>query len=77
MSIFSFMLVPWAALVIGALAATIRTLSPAISSAIDELIKQASWSEEKVSFFDYRDKDQVEVDILLESDRGGIVCIDV
>jgi hypothetical protein len=42
-----------------------------------ELIKQASWSEERVSFFHYRDKDQVEVDILLESDRGGIVCIEV
>ncbi|WP_410010406.1 DUF4143 domain-containing protein [Phyllobacterium sp. A18/5-2] len=42
-----------------------------------ELIKQACWSEERVSFFHYRDKDQVEVDILRESDRGGIVCIEV
>lgn len=42
-----------------------------------ELVKQASWSDERISFFHYRDKDQVEVDILLESDRGGIVCIEV
>lgn len=42
-----------------------------------ELLKQASWAEERISFFHYRDKDQREVDIVLENDAGDIVGIEV
>lgn len=36
---------------------------------MQELKRQASWWEQKVSFSHYRDKDQVEVDIVLESGK--------
>lgn len=42
-----------------------------------ELLKQASWSDEQVSFFHYRDKDQVEVDIVAESAAGSVIGIEV
>jgi uncharacterized protein len=42
-----------------------------------ELLKQASWVEQNVSFFHYRDKDQVEVDLVLENEDGGIVGVEV
>ena len=37
-----------------------------------ELRRQAGWHDGPVSFFHYRDKDQVEVDIVLE--RGRLVA---
>jgi len=34
---------------------------------LQELRRQASWSDTGVTFFHYRDKDQVEVDLVLEA----------
>lgn len=42
-----------------------------------ELLKQVSWSEERVLLYHYRDKDQVEVDFVLEDEAKGIVGIEV
>ncbi len=41
-----------------------------------ELRRQASWHEDPVEFFHYRDKDQVEVDIVMESD-GMVAGVEV
>jgi hypothetical protein len=42
-----------------------------------ELLKQASWAQERLSFFHYRDKDQLEVDIVVENEGGEIVGIEI
>jgi uncharacterized protein len=42
-----------------------------------ELVKAAGWTRERVSIFHYRDKDQVEVDFVLENSAGQIVGIEV
>ena len=42
-----------------------------------ELIKQTSWSEYPVSLYHYRDKDNFEVDFVLENKSGYIVGIEV
>jgi len=42
-----------------------------------ELLKQASWSDDRIALFHYRDKDQVEVDFVLENARRQIVGIEV
>ncbi len=42
-----------------------------------ELLKQASWAGERLSFFHYRDKDQLEVDIVVENDRGEVLGVEV
>ena len=42
-----------------------------------ELLKIASWSDERCSFSHYRDKDKNEVDLVLENRRGQIVGIEV
>jgi hypothetical protein len=42
-----------------------------------ELLKLQSWAEESVSLFHYRDKDQFEVDFVLENAAGQIVGIEV
>jgi len=47
------------------------------SFVFSELLKQASWAEEHVAFYHYRDKDQVEVDLVLENDAGDVVGIEV
>lgn len=53
-------------------------LGPLLESFVyAELLKQASWADDPVSFFHYRDKDQLEVDIVLENDAGHIVGIEV
>lgn len=41
-----------------------------------ELKKQASWAERDVKFFFYRDKDQYEVDLILESD-GQFLAVEI
>lgn len=41
-----------------------------------ELKKQASWAERDITFFFYRDKDQYEVDLILESD-GQFLAIEI
>ncbi|MGA3370163.1 MAG: ATP-binding protein [Terracidiphilus sp.] len=41
-----------------------------------EVMKQISWSDESYSLSHYRDKDQDEVDILVEDQRGALVAIE-
>ena len=43
----------------------------------NELRKQALWAEETVTFHHYRDKDKVEVDIVMETASGGCYGVDV
>ncbi|GAA1008030.1 hypothetical protein Aple_044780 [Acrocarpospora pleiomorpha] len=45
--------------------------------AIGEVARQLTWSEEPVQLFHYRDKDQVEVDIVLEHASGSVIGIEV
>jgi uncharacterized protein len=42
-----------------------------------ELLRQADWAEEPVSLFHYRDKQQREVDVILERHSGEVVGIEV
>ena len=42
-----------------------------------ELRRQASWYEEPVDFFHYRDRDQAEVDIVVERGVGALAGIEV
>lgn len=42
-----------------------------------EILKQASWSEGDYSAFMYRDKDQVEVDFVIEDRAGGVLGVEV
>jgi predicted AAA+ superfamily ATPase len=42
-----------------------------------ELLKATGWAEERISIFHYRDKDQLEVDFILENAAGEIVGIEV
>lgn len=45
--------------------------------AFSELLKAATWADERVSLFHYRDKDQYEVDVVLENDAGQVVGIQI
>lgn len=47
------------------------------SFVFSELLKLSSWAQETLSIFHYRDRDQVEVDFVLESAAGEIVGIEV
>jgi len=42
-----------------------------------EVTKQATWLADSCKFYHYRDKDQDEVDIVVESESGGLVGIEV
>jgi uncharacterized protein len=42
-----------------------------------EVTKQTGWSDENYTLHHYRDKDQDEVDIIVEDDRGALVGIEV
>jgi hypothetical protein len=42
-----------------------------------ELQKMASWLDEPLCFYHYRDKDKVEVDIVIETVSGGVIGIEV
>jgi predicted AAA+ superfamily ATPase len=42
-----------------------------------ELRRQASWRDEQISFFHYRDKDRAEVDIVLERGASELVGVEV
>jgi hypothetical protein len=42
-----------------------------------EMLKHASWFEPRCSFYHYRDKDQDEVDIVVEQSSGALVGIEV
>lgn len=43
----------------------------------NELRKQSNWVDEPLSFFHYRDKDQVEVDLIIENAIGDCYAIEV
>lgn len=45
--------------------------------AYSELAKLASWSEERIDIMHYRDRDQVEVDLVLENEGGDVAGIEV
>jgi predicted AAA+ superfamily ATPase len=42
-----------------------------------ELLRQCDWAQETVSLFHYRDKEQREVDVVMESDGGEVVGVEV
>jgi predicted AAA+ superfamily ATPase len=42
-----------------------------------ELLKLAGWSDERLTFSHYRDKDQFEVDLVIEDRRGRVVGVEV
>lgn len=44
---------------------------------VSEILKLATWSDTVSTLHHYRDKDQVEVDVVLENDAGAIVGIEV
>ena len=43
----------------------------------NELRKQAVWVDEPLSFYHYRDKDKVEVDVIIENAMGDCFAIEV
>jgi len=43
----------------------------------NELRRQASWSDSDVKFYHFRDKDQYEVDIVMEQHGGDMVAVEV
>jgi predicted AAA+ superfamily ATPase len=47
------------------------------SYVFSELLKQATWSEGDYALHTYRDKDQVEVDFVIENQEGQIVGVEV
>jgi uncharacterized protein len=42
-----------------------------------ELLRQCDWADELVTLFHYRDKDQRKVDVVMESDGGEVVGVEV
>jgi hypothetical protein len=42
-----------------------------------ELARQATWSDTRIELFQYRTKDQAEVDVVLENRQGKVVGIEV
>src|SRR5258708_18342897 len=42
-----------------------------------EIMKQTAWCDDGYTLHHYRDKDQDEVDIIVEDERGGLVGIEV
>lgn len=47
------------------------------SFVFSELLKLSSWADERVSMFHYRDRDNFEVDFVLEDSRGRIAGVEV
>ena len=45
--------------------------------AFSEIVKQAAWFDDSFTLHHYRDKDQDEVDIVVEDGRGALVGIEV
>jgi hypothetical protein len=45
--------------------------------AFSEVLKQTTWSDESYTIYHYRDKDQDEVDIIVEDERGAMVGIEL
>jgi uncharacterized protein len=44
---------------------------------ISELARQLTWSETPAEMYHYRDHNKVEVDVILEDRRGGVVGIEI
>ena len=42
-----------------------------------ELLRQSDWTDEPVSLFHYRDKQQREVDVVLERNNGDVAAVEV
>ena len=54
------------------------TLGPLLETYLfSEVMKQASWLDETCTLHYYRDKDQDEVDIVVESENGAIVGLEI
>ncbi len=54
------------------------SLGPLLETFVfSELLKLASWSENRFEFFHYRDKDRNEVDVVMEDLQGRVVGIEV
>ena len=47
------------------------------SFVFSEVLKQTEWSDESYTLHHYRDKDQDEVGIIVEDERGAIVGIEI
>ncbi len=47
------------------------------SFVFSELLKLSAWTEEHVTLFHYRDRDQLEVDFILENSAGEVIGIEV
>jgi predicted AAA+ superfamily ATPase len=45
--------------------------------AVDELMKQAGWSEHEALFSHFRTRDQQEVDLVIESSTGSVTAVEV
>ena len=45
--------------------------------AVSEMLKIASWSNQRFAFSHFRNKDGVEVDLVIENPQGGIVGIEI
>jgi len=53
-------------------------LGPLLESFVySELLKLSSWAQERIAVFHYRDRDQLEVDFVLEDAGGRVVGIEV
>jgi predicted AAA+ superfamily ATPase len=62
----------------GRLRADRHLFGPLLESFVfSELLKLSSWADERVSLFHYRDRDNLEVDFVLESAAGRIVGVEV
>ena len=48
-----------------------------VNFAIGEVARQLTWAVEPVQLFHYRDRDQVEVDMVLEHAAGTVIGIEV
>ena len=44
---------------------------------LSEILKQVSWFDESCTIWHYRDKDQDEVDLVIETGSGALVGIEV
>jgi uncharacterized protein len=47
------------------------------SFVISEVARQLTWSTERADLFHYRDRDRIEVDLVLENRRGQVVAVEV
>ncbi len=47
------------------------------SDVVNEIKRIATWHDEPIEFYHYRDKDKVEVDLILETYTGDIIAIEI